>query len=143
MAADDAQTPASLTIDVDNLYREESFTDLRSANIKRLTPVTSDGEPDSSRPTQYIGDTTLMTQMGPIPVQFALEADSLSHAFEQFPDGVQEAIERLQQRAQEMARDEASRIVVPGTAPGGGGMPGGGMPGGFPGGGPGGKLIID
>ncbi len=134
MAADEPQTPASLTIDIDNLYREESFTDLRSANIKRLSPVTRDGEPDASRPTQYIGDTTLMTQMGPIPVQFPLEADSLYAAFEQFPQGVQEAIERLQQRAQEMAREEASRIVVPS---------GGAAPGGFPGQGPGGKLILD
>jgi len=134
MAADNAQTPAGLTVDTENLYREESFTDLRSANIKRLTPVTTDGEPDASRPTQFIGDTTLMTQMGPIPVQFALETDSLAKAFELFPDGVADAIERLQERAQEMAREEASRIVVPG-APGGGG--------GIPGAGPGGKLILD
>lgn len=140
MAADNAQTPAGLVVDVDNLYREESFTDLRSANIKRLTPVTASGEPDPSRPTQFIGDTTLMTQMGPIPVQFPLETDSLDKAFEMFPAGVNEAIERLQERAQEMAREEASRIVVPG-APGGGGMPGGGMPGGgMPGGG---KFVID
>ncbi|HJP35013.1 MAG TPA: hypothetical protein QF901_03415, partial [Gammaproteobacteria bacterium] len=86
-----------------------------------------------SRPTQYIGDTTLMTQMGPIPVQFPIEAGTLSEAFEKFPEGVQEAIERLQERAKEMAREEASRIVVPG-APGAGPLPGTG---------PGGKLVID
>ena len=40
MAADNAQTADSLSVDIDNLYREESFTDLRAANIKRLTPVT-------------------------------------------------------------------------------------------------------
>jgi len=132
MAADNPNIPASLTVDVDNLYREESFTDLRSANVKRLTPVTADGEVDPSRPTQFIGDTTLMTQMGPIPVQFPLNTQSLREAFEMFPQGVGEAIERLQERAQEMAREEASRIVVPGA--GGGGIPGAG---------PGGKLIFD
>ena len=133
MVADNAQTPDSLSVDVDNLYREESFTDLRAANIKRLTPVTEIGDNDPTRPTQYIGDTTLMTQMGPIPVQFPLEAESLRAAFEKFPEGVQGAIERLQERAQEMARDESSRIVVPG----------GSGPGPLPGTGPGGKLILD
>ena len=132
MAADTPQTPASMTVNVDNLYREESFTDLQAANIKRLTPVTQSGENDDTRPAQYIGDTTLMTQMGPIPVQFPLEAESLSEAFEKFPQGVQDAIERLQERAQEMAREEASRIVVPGAA---GAGPMGGA-------GPGGKLVI-
>ncbi len=133
MAADTPQTPATLTADADNLYREESFTDLKAANIKRLMAVTPNGDPDDSRPTQYIGDTTLMTQMGPIPVQFPLAAGSLSEAFEKFPVGVQDAIEKLQERAKEMAREEASRIVVPGT-PGAESLPGTG---------PGGKLIID
>lgn len=132
MAADATQTPDSMEIDVDNLYREESFTDLRAANIKRLTPIDRNGEVETSRASQYTGDTTLMTQMGPIPVQFALEADSLSEAFEKFPQGVQEAIAQLQERAQEMAREDASRIVVPG-----------GGPGPQPGGPPGGKLILD
>jgi len=133
MAADTSQTTDSLSVDIDNLYREESFTDLRAANIKRLTPVTHNGDPDATRPTQYIGDTTLMTQMGPIPVQFPLVADSLRAAFEKFPEGVEAAIERLQERAQEMAREESSRIVVPG----------GGGPGPRPGVGPGGKLVLD
>ena len=76
-----------------------------------------------------------MTQMGPIPVQFQLEVDDLKSAFEAFPEGVKGAIEKLNERAQEMAREEASRIVTPGGMPGGG-LPGGGMPGG------GGKLIV-
>ena len=130
--ADTTQNAESLSIDVDNLYREESFTDLRAANIKRLTPVTANGDDDPARPTQYIGDTTLMTQMGPIPVQFPLPAASLSEAFEMFPEGVQAAIERLQERAQEMAREESSRIVVPGGGGGHGPLPG-----------PGGKLVLD
>ena len=131
MAEDATQTPESLDVNVDNLYREESFTDLGAANIKRLTPVDNNGDQDSSRAHQYIGDTTLMTQMGPIPVQFPLEAGSLKEAFEKFPEGVQGAIVRLQERAQEMAREEASRIVVPG----------GGSP--LPGNSPGGKFVLD
>ena len=76
-----------------------------------------------------------MTQMGPIPVQFALEAETLDKAFELFPDGIKKAIERLNERAKELAREEASRIVVPGQG-------GGGLPSGMPST-PGGKLIID
>ena len=133
MAADTTQTPDSLTVDINNLYREESFTDLRAANIKRLTPVTQSGEMDPSRSAQYTGDTTLMTQMGPIPVQFPLAAQTLGEAFALFPQGVKDAIERLQERAQEMARQDASRIVVPGT-------PSAGPP---PGAGGGSKLILD
>ena len=85
--------------------------------------------------------TTLMTQMGPIPVQFPLEAESLDKAFALFPEGVRGAIERLNERAREMAREEASRIMVPGKTPG----PGmGGMGGGLGGmGGGRGKFIID
>lgn len=128
MASRPPQQADSMSVDVDNLYREESYTDLRAASVRVLVPVKVDGSPDPERPTHYIGDTTLMTQMGPLPVQFPLDADSLADALAKFPEGVREAIERLQERAKEMAREEASRIVVPGKGPGG--MPGGGFGGG-------------
>lgn len=133
MATRPGVTPESLTADIDNLYREETYTDLRAANIRQLTPVKADGSPDPSRTRQFIGDTTLMTQMGPLPVQFPLEAETLDQAFAKFPEGVRAAIERLNERAREMAREEASRIVVPGKMPGGG-VPGAGL---------GGKLMLD
>ncbi|MEM7467953.1 MAG: hypothetical protein AAF387_13850 [Pseudomonadota bacterium] len=137
MASEQGPSLDELAADIDNLFREETFTDGKGASVRRLTPVTPDGDLDSARPAQFIGDTTLMTQMGPIPVQFPLEVDDLRAAFEAFPEGIKGAIERLNERAQEMAREEASRIVTPG----GGGMPGGGFPGGggMPGGG---KLIV-
>ena len=139
MANEQGPSIDDMSADLDNLFRDETFTDGRAASVRRLTPVTPDGEIDAARSAQFIGDTTLMTQMGPIPVQFALEVEDLRSAFEAFPEGVAGAIERLNERAQEMAREEASRIVTPGGGMGGGGM-GGGMPGGgMPGGG---KLII-
>ncbi|MBI4694043.1 MAG: hypothetical protein HY749_08475 [Gammaproteobacteria bacterium] len=126
MATRPGMTPDSMSVDVDNLYREETYTDLHAASIRQLTPVKSDGSRDPDRPLQFIGDTTLMTQMGPLPLQFAIEAESLEQAFEGFPQGVREAVERLNERAKEMAREEASRIVVPSKMPGGG-LPGGGL----------------
>ncbi|MEQ8230947.1 MAG: hypothetical protein RLW61_09410 [Gammaproteobacteria bacterium] len=135
MAEPDATGLDSFTVDTDNLYREETITDLHAATVRRLVPITTDGNDDPARPQRFIGDTTLMTQMGPIPVQFPLEAATLAEAFEQFPEGVRGAIERLNERAREMAREEASRIVVPGQGaapgmPGAGGLPGGGLGGG-------------
>ncbi len=129
----DAGAPGvdSLTVDTANLYREESITDLRAATIRQLVPITPDGNVDPTRSRRFIGDTTLMTQMGPIPVQFPLEAETLSEACTLFPDGIRGAIERLNERAREMAREESSRIVVPGQGPTGG-IPGRG-----------GKFIID
>jgi hypothetical protein len=128
MASRSGLTPDTMTVDVSNLYREETYSDLRAASIRVLTPVKADGSVDLERPRHYIGDTQLMTQMGPIPVQFELEAENLQQAFEKFPEGVREAVERLNERAKEMARDEASRIVVPSKMPGGG-LPGGGLAG--------------
>ena len=134
--ADEAGFAAeSVSVDTENLYREESISDLKAASVRQLIPIKIDGSDDETRPRKFIGDTTLMTQMGPIPVQFALEAETLDKAFELFPDGIKKAIERLNERAKELAREEASRIVVPGQG-------GGGLPGGVPGT-PGGKLIID
>ena len=121
-------SPESMSVDLDNLYREESYTDMQAASVRVPTPVTPEGTRDPDRACLYIGDTTLMTQMGPLPVQFPLEANSLQQALAAFPEGVRAAIERLSERARDMARDESSRIVVPSTKlPGGGGLPGGGL----------------
>lgn len=125
-----SQELGELNVDTGNLYQEETFTDLRAASIRRHTPVKADGSPDPARSTTYIGETTLMTQMGPFPVQFPIEANSLDEAFGKFPDGVKAAVERLNERAKELARDEASRIVVPSSVPPGmqpGGVPGAGQ----------------
>ena len=126
----------AVSVDTENLSREESITDLRAATIRQLIPIKVDGSEDKSRPRKFIGDTTLMTQMGPIPVQFPLEAETLDKAFDLFSDGIKGAIARLNERAKELAREESSRIVVPGQG-GARGQPAG-MPGAA-----GGKLIID
>jgi hypothetical protein len=109
-----------IEVDKSNLYREETYSDLRVASIRRLTPVREDGSEDESRETLFIGETTLMSQRGPLPVQAPIEAANLAEAFDKFPEAVQEAVDQLIEQAREMQRQEASRIVVPGQAPGGG-----------------------
>jgi hypothetical protein len=110
-----------ISVDRDNLYIEEVFTDLKIATIRRLSPVTAEGLPDASRPTLFQGQTQLMSQMGPLPVNCAIEAASLDEAMQKFPEAIAEAVERMVEEAREMQRQEASRIVVPGQ--GGAPMP--------------------
>ena len=110
-----------LSVDQENLYREETFTDLKIASIRRLTPVKSDGSDDPGRPQIFVGETTLMSARGPLPINCPIEAATLEEAIAAFPKAVQDAVERMMEEAKEMQRQEASRIVVPGQGPAGGG----------------------
>jgi hypothetical protein len=111
---------AEIQVDTGNLYREEVFTDLKVASIRRLVPIKADGSPDASRPELYSGETTIMSQSGPLPVQCAIEASSLAEATQKFPEAISATVQRMVEQAREMQRQEASRIVVPGQpSPGG------------------------
>jgi len=136
--ANESNPFSDIKVDRANLYREESFTDLKVATIRRLSPVKEDGSADAARPCLFTGETTLMSDRGPLPIQCPIEAKDLNEAMDKFPEAVQGAVEKLIEQAREMQRQSMSRIVVPGQ--GGGGLPGGG---GFPGGGaPGGGKIV-
>jgi len=109
------QPLSELKLDDSSLYREEVFTDLRVGSIKQLTPVTSDGNRDLARPLVFIGETQLMSQMGPLPVQTRIEADGLQAAIGLFPTAIQAAVETMIEEVKEHQRKEMSRIVVPGA----------------------------
>jgi hypothetical protein len=111
------QNITEIKVDTSRLYREEVFTDLRIATIRRLTPVRADGTPDPSRPALYSAQTTLMSQAGPLPVEAPIDAASLEEAAAKFPAAIQEAVDRLLEEAREIRRREASRIVVPSAMP--------------------------
>ena len=108
------------------LYREESFTDRRVGNIQRLSPITADGADDASRSVIYIGQTQLMTPGGALPLSFEIQAESLADAIAQFGAQAEVALEDTMKRLEEMRREAASSLIVPGSP----GAPGGGMPGG-------------
>ena len=57
-----------------------------------------------------------MSQMGPLPVQTTIEADTLQEAMERFPAAIQTAVEAMINEVKELQRKEMSRIVVPGAA---------------------------
>ena len=103
-----------IRVDKSNLYKEEVFTDLRVASIRRLSPIKVDGSPDDSRPVLFMGETQLMSARGPLPVQCPIEATTLEAALDRFPEAVKRAVDQLIEEARELQRQEASRIVVPG-----------------------------
>ena len=104
-----------LKLEVTNLYREEHFTDLRVGSIKQLTPVNADGSRDVARPIVFIGETQLMSQVGPLPVQTRIEGDDLEAAIAAFPAAIKVAVEAMIEEVKELQRQEMSRIVVPGA----------------------------
>ncbi|RJS92343.1 hypothetical protein [Salinisphaera sp. Q1T1-3] len=123
-----AENMPEIKIDADNMYREESFTDLKVGSIRKLTPVTATGEDDTSRDVHYEGSASLMTPAGNLPLSFDLEASDLAEAIEKFPEAVNAAAERAIDELKEMQRQQSQRIQVPGQ--GGDGGYGGGQGGG-------------
>jgi len=109
------QSLSELKLDDTNLYREEVFTDFRVGSIKQLTPVKRDGSRDTLRPLMFIGETQLMSQMGPLPVQTKIVAANLEAAIDLFPAAIQTAVEAMIEEVKELQRKEMSRIVVPGV----------------------------
>lgn len=128
------QNGMDLGMDAAALYLEEVYTDRRVGTLQRLTPVLADGERDPARPVLYVGQTQLMTRMGPLPLSFEIEAQSLGEAAGKFGAAAEVALQETVQRMEEMRREAASSLIVPDA----GGMPGGlggGMGGGLGGGG--------
>lgn len=103
-----------LRVDAAHLYREDVFTDLQVATLRRLTPVKEDGSDDPSRPVLYVAATQLMSQVGAVPVSAQVDAKDLREAIAKFPDAIRQAVEEMVEEAREMQRREASRLVVPG-----------------------------
>ena len=95
-------TGIDFTVDRHNLYREETFTDLKVANIRRLTPVKMDGTVDKTRKTVFVGETNLMTPGGPLPVQAVITAKQLQQAIKRFPEAMQAAVEKLAEEMKKM-----------------------------------------
>ena len=109
------------TVDLDNLYREESITDLKVASIRQLSPIKPDGSDDPSRTPIFVGSTQLMTPEGPLPLQAKLMANNINEAFAEFPGAMDaalsemvEKIQKMQDQEKQRARQNDSRIIVPG-----------------------------
>lgn len=138
-----AEPLEQLKVDEGNLYREETYTDLHAGSIRKLQPVTADGADDPSRPPLFTAVAQIMTPGGVLPLSGSIAgAKTLKEAVEGFPAAVKAALEDLRAEMEEIQRERASQIVVPGRdvppVGGLGGIGGGGASGGAGGGG----LII-
>ena len=107
------EKPVDAQMSADALYREDIFTDQRVGTVRRMTPVMSDGSDDPSRPLIFIGQATVMTPMGSLPLSFELPARTLAEAVSQFGPAAQHAIEDAARELQELRRQAASSIVIP------------------------------
>ena len=103
-----------ISIDKNNLYREETFTDLHAGTIKHFIPVKAGGSDDPGRSPVFMGQTQIMSGSGPMPIQCMLEVKNLDEAIAAFPAAVNNAVEELIEEAKRLQREASSRIVVPG-----------------------------
>ena len=104
------------SVDRQNLYRQESFTDLKVATIRRLIPVKSDGTVDKTRKTIFIGETNILTPSGPLPIQAVIQAKQLQQAIKNFPQAMQAAVDKLAEEVQKMKEKQNSSIIAPGSS---------------------------
>lgn len=109
------ERPGEPHMSADALYREDVFTDQRVGTVRRLQPVRADGSDDPARPVIFIGQATVMTPMGSLPLSFELDATDLAGAVARFGAAAQQAIEDAARELQELRRQAASSIVIPET----------------------------
>lgn len=84
-------------------------------SIHQMTPVKPNTEIDKQRKVMFIGNTQLITQQGPLPVRFPIEAKNLQQAIDKFPDSLEAFVKKMVEEAKELQRKEESRIIMPGS----------------------------
>ena len=116
-------------MDSSDLWREEIFTDRKIGTIRRLSPVKPDGSSDPARKTVFIGEASLDTPAGALPLNFEISAETLEQAAAAYGGAIQKAFEDAMQELREMQRRASSSLVLPTGGPAGlsGGAPGAGL----------------
>jgi hypothetical protein len=120
-AAENASEAFDFTLDRSNLFLEETFTDLKVGTLKRFTPVLPDGSVDKGRKVLFLGQTSIQTPHGPLPIQNIIAAKDLAQAFKRFPKAMEEAMQQLIEEAKKARQEKdapiiqtpESRIIVP------------------------------
>ncbi|MCF0254068.1 MAG: hypothetical protein HUK26_07050, partial [Duodenibacillus sp.] len=105
----------NVEMDVNDLWTEEIITDRKMGSIRVLTPVTAEGQRDLARKSQFIGEVQIMTQMGPLPISFEIEAASVAEAVAKYGEAAKAGVKKTVERIQQMRMEQASKIVTPGT----------------------------
>ena len=103
-------------MDVNALVREEVVTDRKIGSIRVLTPITVDGMRDMNREVIYLGETQIMTQMGPLPISFEIKAKTLAEAVSGYAEAAKAGVEETIAKIEAMRREAATKMVTPGDA---------------------------
>ena len=103
--AEDQPNSIEFKVDTGDLYREESFTDLKAGTIKRLVPVRPDGSKDNTRKTVFVGHTSILTPDGPLPIQNVIAAKELQQAIKKFPEAMHAAMDRLMEEVKRYQKE--------------------------------------
>ena len=118
-------------MDVNSLVREEIISDRRVGSLRVLTPIHADGTRDESRDIVFLGEAQIMTQVGPIPINFEIPGKTLAEAVANYGEAAKKGLHDTVERLREMRREAASQIVTPGMpgfqAPPAGGASGSGL----------------
>ena len=102
-------------MDAANLYREESYTDLKAGTMRKLVPVKADGSDDPAREPIFTAATQVMTPGGVLPLSGEVAgAKTLADAVAGFAPAIKQAIADLREEMAALQRERASQIVVPG-----------------------------
>ena len=101
-------------LDLTNLYEESTITDRQNGLLRIMTPLTAQGLVDASRPVLYLGETQVMTQMGPVPVSFEIKASSREEAIAKYGEAAKQGIKDFIKKVEELRRQAATQIVTPG-----------------------------
>ncbi len=96
------QEQIDFKVDTASLYREDAITDLKVASIRRMVPVTADGQDDSSRSPVFFGHTQILTPQGPLPLQAKLMANNLAEAIQAFPEAMEQEMARVVEQIRKM-----------------------------------------
>jgi hypothetical protein len=99
--------------DAANLYREEVYTDRHVGSLRVLIPTKTDGSADPARGTLYVGQISVMTPMGTLPISFEVPGATLAEAIEKFGDAARVAMDDTMRELQQLRREQASSIVLP------------------------------
>ena len=115
MAEQTGARASEARMDAGSLYREEIYTDRAAGTLRVLAPVKSDGTADTARPTLFIGEAQILTNMGPLPISFEVDAKNLTEAIENYGEAAKVGVERAVRELQELRRQASSSIVLPGA----------------------------
>ena len=118
MALSSEEQGAEAKMDVNNLYREEIVTDRRVGTLRMMTPIKGDGSLDEKREVIFMGEAQIMTQAGPMPINFEIEAKSLTEAVAQFAEAAQQGVEKTVRELQDIKIQRDITMFLLGTAQG-------------------------